>query len=150
MKGKIDLKISENLERDLRSHHNQFWTSVKEFHLDGLLKRVYLDSSKRRLLARWLGNKGTKRIVINQIDFPSSPFLIEIGPEGWDTRVIDQEESNLADVKVYATHSGLIALSDSLNSFIFGMLLGDFKLPLLFNNLRDHYYVMRIFLRNKD
>jgi len=40
----------------------------------------------------------------------------------------------------------LISSTDKLSSFLLAMAQSEIRLPLLFKNLRDHYYAMKIFL----
>jgi len=137
---------SGTMLQGLKAHHNMFWESVRDFHLEPLLKRVYSAPGKRKLILRWLKRDLRKRVLIRQMDFFSDPFLIEFRRDGWTAKVLDEGEMDGAEIELQCTHLGLISLSDSLVSFIFGLVRGEFKLPLVFKNLRDHYYAMRIFL----
>jgi hypothetical protein len=123
-----------------------FWDSVRDFYLEPLLKRAYADPDRKQMIQRWLASSAGKNIIIRQLDFYCDPLLVEIGSEGGTGRVLDEGAEPLAQVELHAIHLALITLSDSLRSFAFGMLRGNFKLPLLFKNPRDHYYAMRIFL----
>lgn len=123
-----------------------FWESVKDFHLEPLFKRAYADPTRKKLIQRWLRGELGKSIIIRQLDFYCDPLLVEIGSEGWTSRVLDEGPEPLAQVELHAIHLGLIALSDSISSFAFGMIRGQFKLPLLFKNPRDHYFATIIFL----
>ena len=132
--------------RDLKAHHNMFWTSVQDFHLEPLLNRAYQDPKKSGLIRAWLGKAPRKTVLIRQPDFYCDPLLIEFTAEGWTATVLEGEPAPPVEVELSAMHLGLISLSESVSEFMFGMLRGNFKLPLLFKNLRDHYYAMRIFL----
>ena len=123
-----------------------FWDSVRDFHLEPLFKRAYADPGRKGLIQGWLRGGQGRNIIIRQLDFYCDPLLVEIRSECWTSRVLDGGPEPLAQVEVHAIHLALISLSDNLRAFAFGMLRGNFKLPLLFKSLRDHYYAMRIFL----
>jgi len=133
------------LKDSLLMHNNMFWTSTLEFHLEGLLNRAYSDPKKKMLIQRWLNGAQGRDIIIKQFDFPSDPLLIRIGTESWSAQVLDDGKSYLPDVELLTTHLGLVALGDNLRSFIYGYLTGDFKLPKLFQSIRNHFYAMKIF-----
>jgi len=133
------------LKDSLLMHNNMFWTSTLEFHLEGLLNRAYSDTKKQKLILRWLSGGGPRNIIIKQFDFPSDPLLIRIGPETWSATVLDDGKTHTPDVELLTTHLGLVALGDSLRGFVYGFLTGDFKLPMLFKSMRNHFYAMKIF-----
>ncbi len=145
-KKELARETGGSMLRDLKSHHNMFWDSVRDFHLEPLFKRAYADPARKKLIQRWLASSAGKNIIIRQLDFYCDPLLVEIRSEGWTSRVLDGGAEPLAQVELHAIHLALISLSDTLRSFAFGMVRGQFKLPLLFKNPRDHYYAMRIFL----
>jgi len=132
--------------KDLKSHHNMFWDSVERHHLEPLLTRAYSEKGKKKLIQRWLGKEGVKRILIKQLDCYSDPLLIELRKDGFGTKIMEDEEEFSAEIILDATHLGLIALTDQLSAFVFGWLKKDFQVPKFFRNLRDHYFAMRIFL----
>jgi len=132
--------------RGLKAHHNMFWESVKDFHLEPLFKRAYADPGRKGLIQGWLRGGPGRNIIIRQLDFYCDPLMIEIRAEGWSSKVLDGEQIDRVEVELHSTHLGLIALSESISSFTFGIMRGKFRLPLLLKNPRDHYYAMRIFL----
>jgi hypothetical protein len=133
------------LKDSLLMHNNMFWTSTLEFHLERVLNRAYADPEKKKRIQRWLNGAQSINIIIKQFDFPTDPLLIQIGPESWSAQVLDDGKSYTPDVELLSTHMGLVAMGDSLRGFVYGFLSGDFKLPLLFKSMRNHFYAMKIF-----
>lgn len=133
-------------ERDLAAHHNMFWNSVLDFHLGPLLDKSYQHPTRKKIILDWLKGASVKRVLIRQLDFYCDPLLLEFGKDGWKATVLDDGSVPEAEVELRANHLSMVAESDSLRAFLFGLVRGEFKIPLLCKKFRDHYYAMKIFL----
>jgi len=135
------------LKDSLVAHNNMFWTSATDFHLGGILDKAYQNPARRKLILRWLDGAEEKKIIIRQSDFPADPFLVRIRKDGWTASLLEEPDTSRADVELVSTHMALLIYTDTLASFLLGLLTRNLRLPIFFHKLRDHYYAMRIFFR---
>lgn len=135
-----------HISKRVRENNNMFWDSARRLHLDGFLGSVYRSGHKKELIQKWLRDCGVKRVMIDQKDFDSDPFLIEFRPDGLDIRVIEGGEKITAEVVIEATHTAIICYSTELIPCVWAWLRGEIKVPNLWSRMRDHYYAARIFL----
>lgn len=134
------------MSEQVRLNNNQFWESARRLHLDGLLESIYAKPRRRRLIRKWLDKGRCKRVLIRQMDFDSDPLLIEFREEGFELRVLEDDEPAAVEVEMIAAHAAIIAYSTDPLPFIFSWLRREIRMPRLFNHARDHWFVFRVFL----